>query len=51
MLVSQTSFRGESGGRFTKCQLFSQARATRTDDVDVVEEEVSQLQLTFTICC
>ena len=37
-LASQTSFRGESSGRFTKCQLFSQARVTRTDDVDVIKE-------------
>ena len=37
-LVSQTSFRGESSARFTKCQLFSQARVTRTDDVDFVKE-------------
>ena len=51
-LVSKTSFGGESSGRSPKCQLFSQARVTRTDDVDVVKEKsVSQLQLTFTICC
>ena len=38
-LVSQTSFSGESSGCFTKCQLFSQARVTRTDDVDVIKEK------------
>ena len=45
-------FAGNPVVALTKYQLFSEARVTRTDDVDVVKEKsVSQLQLTFTICC